>query len=51
MCVNFKSLHTQGRVDKNKKNAGFQRPMAYIYQQLRVKKRLRFFCLKKNYCL
>ena len=48
MCVNFKLTGTPGRVVKNNKSAGFQRPMVCSQQQLRVKKRLRFYCLKKN---
>ena len=48
MCVNFKRIHALGRVVKNRKIASFQRPTVCSQPQLRVKKRLRFFCLKKN---
>ena len=48
MCVNFKRISTLEHVVKNKKIASFQRPMICSQQQLRVKKRLQFFCLIKN---
>ena len=48
MCVNFNRISTLEHVVKNRKIASFQRPMVCSQPQLRVKKRLRFFCLKKN---
>ena len=48
MCVNFNRISTLGSVVKNGTSAGFQRPTVRSQQQLRVKKNLRFFCLKKN---
>ena len=48
MCVNLKRKYAIGRVVKNGNSTGFQRPTACSYQQLRLKKRLYYFCLKKK---